>query len=204
MSDYPLVTIEEARTYLGLGSSDDDVHLAEDLASRATDYCERYCNRPLAARAFTALRCRSDQFHEFRPLAIPIDLTQTLTISFDGTAQTIWKAEADGDRSTFDVLVRSTVPELGADYFWRREGWWCHTDPDPILITYTGGLDPIPGELKDACLLVIDQIHGDQVGKTTDVVSHGPGPVTSSVTYMGSLIPLKAKQILDFYRRIPW
>lgn len=205
MSDYPLVTVDEARTYLGLGTSDDETHLLEDYVSRATDYCEWYCDRLLAARLHENKRFAPIRSLSLRPLCWPIDVTQTIAIAIDAVVQTVWKQEGDGDRNTFDVLVRADTPEMsGPNIFWRKNGW-CGTtsDPEPILITYTGGIDPIPGELKDACYLVIGNMHNAQEKKLAEIAAFGSGPVNPSVTYrLGSdLIPLKAKQILDSYRR---
>ena len=67
------------------------------LINRASDYAEGYCNRPLKKQTFTAIRLAGQGHPHLRPLATPIDVAGTITLSVDAVALTIWKAEADGD-----------------------------------------------------------------------------------------------------------
>jgi hypothetical protein len=99
----------------------------------------------------------------------PIDATAPLTVTLAGTAQSVWRDAADGDRLAADVLLHSTVPGSPwcPDALYRLSGWggagwstvagWSRCecgcgggaghisgDPQPIEVTYTGGFLCVP------------------------------------------------------------
>jgi hypothetical protein len=208
-NDNALLDLEQAKAFLHIRLDDQD-DVIQDLINRASDFCEWWCGRPIKARAFADLRLPGQVGPVLRPPAVPIDITATLTLSIWGASQTIWKRESDGDPSAFDVIVGADVtdPRLRPNLFHRARGW-CGGDPwgnpYPILLSYTGGFDPVPGELLDAAGLVLQHLYRLQEKQTADVTGL-TSPVGGSVSYapelVGSLIPMQAKQILDSYRTV--
>lgn len=200
-----LVTEAEATLFLKVGTSAAEADLVRDLINRASDFCEgpNGCDRPLKERVYTNLRLPvpSRSCH-LRPPATPIKTSATITLSLDGESQTIWRTEADGEPSDKDVVVGADEPGVPS-YFFRAIGWnsYAYGNPFPVLLSYTGGLATIPGQLKDAALLVIESLHRSQEKKGGDnVQAFGAGPITPSVTYRVELIPMRAKMILEAYR----
>lgn len=202
---YALVTMADAALFLKLGNpalTAAETDLVTDLINRATDHCEWYTNRPLKSRAFTDLRFPAQCDPVLRVRATPITTSAAVTITVDTTVQTVWRTEADGDPALKNVIVGADVPGEPS-HFWRGTGWCAgsSSNPYPIKMTYTGGLDPIPGHLRDAALLVVESLYRSQEKKTGDhVQAFGPGPVTPSVTYRVELIPMRSKLVLDSYR----
>jgi len=203
--DYALLDLESAMAYLdigdptGLGGADEDLVTA--LVNETTDYCEWWCNRPLAAREFADLRFPAQAECVLRPRATPIDVESDITIDVDGVAQTVWATEADGDPALKDVIVGADADR--PSHFWRSQGWIAGSarNPYPIRISYTGGFSPIPGQLAKAAKLVLENLYRSQKKKlTSEIAGIGAGPVAPGITFRGELIPMQAKQILDSYR----
>jgi len=197
LKDTALVSLDEAHSFLSCGA---DQHARlQDRINEASDLVESWCNRPLKARVFTAERVEGPWgpklFPRF-PLCSPIHRTAPVTITVDGTAQTVWKLEADGDRSDFDVLVHE-------NHFFRRQGWrYCSYSADPynVVLTYTGGFDPIPDELKLACFYVLQRIFGaDQQKGLTEVGSLSSPGGNIAFTPRGFVMPGPAVDILQRY-----
>jgi hypothetical protein len=184
--------------FLHLPASSDDLIT---LINKASDDCEGYCNRPLKAQTFTAIRLAGVRHPRLRPLATPIDVAGAITLSVDAITLTIWKSEADGDPAQKQVIIGADVPGQ-ASFFYRAVGWVGAT-PFPILATFTGGLSPIPDDLQQAALLVCQTMQRQEKGQT-EVQAYGPGPVSQSVSYRAdSLIPMWSKQVLDRWRVVP-
>lgn len=194
-----LATTKEALATVG--SSQDTV--IEAVINRASDFCERYCNRELKERSYTTLRQEAQRTVRLYPrnpasglyAGSPIKTSATVTVSLNGTALTVWRAEADGDPEDFDVIVRG-------DHLYRAEGWGSSSDkrPDPAVLSYTGGLSPVPGDLIDACLLVIQKLFRDQTKQVAEVVS--VNTPTGGMTLLDTVIPRRARAALDAYRVI--
>lgn len=205
LQDNALLTVAEVQTWLKLGTSADEVELVKDLINRASDICEGPdgAERPLKARKFENLRLRAPWGSRLRPPAWPIDIEEDVSIAFDDVAQTVWLTEDDGAQADKDVVV--VTNDVGVPvHFYRALGWRSGAPgvPRPILLTYTGGFDPIPGNILEAAFEVVGGLYRSQEKKTLDnVQAFGPGPVTPSVTYRTELVPsTKAKLILDKYR----
>ena len=210
-ADNALVTLPQAKVFLGLrgNGQDEDIQV---LINRASDFCEgpNGAGRPLTRRAFTSLRLPlPSSCILWAPLA-PIDRGEDLALTLYGVEQTVWTGEGDGDQADFDVVLRSSVPghRLCPDQFWRAGGWpwadqgvqlWGWGVADPIVLSYTGGLAEVPGDLEHAALLVVQALyrHGQQL---TDV-SQVSASVSGSVSYaLPTLVPMFAKQTLESYR----
>jgi hypothetical protein len=208
-SDAALIEIDQAKVGLNITGDDQD-DLLQDLINRASEYCEAWCNRKLKARPLTDLRLAPPWGCTLRPPAVPIVTTAEVDLSVDGITQSVWRREADGDPATHDVIVvgDASDPRSHPSLFHRGIGWGSAsaTNPRPILLSYTGGFLDTPGELVDAALLIVQSLHRAQFKQATDLVGY-TSQVGGSVTYApevaGSLIPMKAKQILDEYRWVP-
>jgi hypothetical protein len=171
------------------------------LINRASADCEGYCNRPLKAQTFMAVRLAGHTGRRLRPLATPIDVAGAITLSLDARSLTVWKSEADGDPLGKEVIVGGEVP--GAPSFFDRAAGWVGATPFPVLASFTGGLDPIPDDLQQAALLVCQTMQRQEKGQT-EVQAYGPGPVSQSVSFRAdSLIPMWSKQVLDRWRVVP-
>ena len=208
-----LVTKEEAAAFLSAPADD----ALQEIVNRASDYCDQW--RPWKEREYESLRfaAPSSRSRALWMRGTPINVEEAVVITLGGVAQTIWRTEADGDPGAFDVIVRSSVPgdRFCPDQFWRAAGWFSSGSwavPDPIVVSYTGGLVEIPGDVKEAAFLVVQNIVRQKRGLTD--VGQMSGPAIGQTAFIGaqgslgsgqglSLIPMKAKQILDHYRLVP-
>lgn len=198
-----LVTLAVAKSYLNVTGtgSDADIELVID---RASDWIEGFCGRPFKEIAYTTLRLRGPRGSDLFVAHAPIKTSATVTIKVDGTTQTVWKAEADGDPKDFDVIVaRSTewsvmVPDL----LYRDEGWAPESQSNPfnVLLTYTGGLLTIPDDIQEACLLCVQKIFREQQRQLAELATVNlPG---GGVTLFDRAMPARARELLNSYRRL--
>lgn len=195
-----LISLARAKAFVNVMGASQDPAL-EGAINAASTAIESYCGRPLKARTFTAERVPgpwSQRLFPFGRITWPIDLTEAITITVDGQAQTVWRGEADGDPELFDVMARP-------DHFWRREGWYpTRGYADNVVLTYTGGYDPVPEDLQDACGYVVQRMWGlDQQQQLTGLATlTPPNAVGGSVTFQARayVFPGPALDILNLYR----
>jgi hypothetical protein len=202
-----LVTVEEARAFFPGMTSTAVNDMLQVLVNRASDFCESAlgAGRPLRRRAFSDLRLPGQGGLMLFPPVTPIDVTAPIALSVDGVAQTVWKAEADGDPALKDVIVGAVEPGVPS-HFYRACGWRGCT-PYPVLLSYTGGWAAaedtdgltLPEHVKHAALLVVQTLYRHQEKQLTDVGSLSGGPAGGSVTFttLASLIPQYARQVLE-------
>lgn len=205
LSALALVSLDETKQYLDIAQGGQDAVL-ETLIDRASALAEHptLTNRPLKARTYTDLRLPAQAAGALYPPAIPIDVTAPVTVTLSGTALTVWRTEADGEPSGFDVLCRADHLD-GAwrpDHFYRGRGWPSASaaDPSPIRLSYTGGLATVPDLLKEAVFLIIAKMYRDQILKHADMVQ-----ISTPVGILerpDTQIPARARDILQSYRRI--
>ena len=206
LSATALLTLSQAKDYLDIKGVEKD-SLLEEVINRITEFCEgvQGANRPFKSRAYTSLRLEQRNSRKLYPLAVPISTSATLTITFDALAQTIWKTEADGDPALKDVIVASDVddPMWRPNHLYRSAGWYTGStsNPYPILLSYTGGLVTIPGDLLQVAFEILQKLWREQDKQMGEIVSVS-GP-TGSVSIPNSLIPMSARKWLDSQRRIP-
>ena len=191
LSATALLTLAQAKDYLDIKGGEKD-SLLEDMVNRITDYCEgaQGANRPFKSRAYTSLRLEQRNSRKLYPLAVPISTSATLTITFDALAQTIWKTETDGDPALKDVIVAieqtgnyhqpvaSDVddPIWRPNHLYRSAGWYTGStsNPYPILLSYTGGLVTIPGDLLQVAFEILQKLWREQdkqMGRDTQLPS---------------------------------
>jgi hypothetical protein len=174
-----------------------------ELINEASAECEAYCNRPIRARDIEDAEFESQDDWSLRVAAWPIDVDSPISVIFDGIAQTVWRKPSDGNPDDFDVEVRGDIPGGPKTHFYRRGGWRGRTR-FPTRASFTGGFDPIPGDIQRACKLAC-QLFARQEKGQTDVSGYGPGPVSQSITYgrPDSLLPVGAQRALDRIRVVP-
>ncbi len=211
-----LVTLEEAREFLRTGSDTDGRVVA--LITRASLWLEQLAQRPLAARVFTDVRLWAKTPQRVSLPAWPLDPTAAVTLSLGGTAQTVWRKEADGDPETFDVVVCSDDPwdeRFGLrNYLFRSAGWttgltsgWdTQADRSPqIRLTYTGGYATAsaPADLKQACLYLLQKLWRDadqqRTGLTVVALPSGGSTVIPDPT-----IPPEVLTLIGPYQRLAY
>lgn len=198
-----LVELATARTYLKVTGTSDDA-MIEALINRASELCESWCNRNLKERAFSQVRLPGPRWPALRlyPRAVPIKAVATIAVVLDGVAQTVWRAEADGDPAAFDVILGALDPEgLNApDHFYRAGGWQAASSWSPynVLLSYTGGFATIPDQLQQACLYIVQKLFRDQQKQLAEVVAINT-PV-GGMTLLDSAIPRVAQILLQPYR----
>lgn len=198
-----LVSLADAKTYLNISGTADDAKI-EKVIDRASDLIEQHCQRPLKEATYTNLRLRGPDSPILRPRARPINIASAITIKVDGTTQTVWKQETDGDPADFDVIVGSGSPELPAgqrDHFYRAAGWKASSSqPYNVLKTFTGGLATIPDDLQEAAFLVVQKLWRDQQKQLAEVST--VAMPSGSVTLFDTVLPRRALWLLGAYREL--
>jgi hypothetical protein len=207
-----LVSLEEARSWLVITGATDDAKL-EDEINRATSLIEAYCDRVLKrTTAYNPVSARYSGVDAYclRLSVGPIDVDSTVTVTFDGTAQTVWRKDADGEPDDLDVVVGYTDngifhpgkplrPLFQPDELYRSAGWLA-TKVGGIVVSYSGGLTTIPDDLKEACLYIVQKLWRDRSRGLADIVTTS-GP-NGSVTILDNALPRVARQALDRYRLV--
>jgi len=194
------VSLAEAKAYLLIKGTDRDAQL-EDVINRVSDYCEQWCGAFFKRRAFD-LRYPAQRGPKLHLRAEPLDLLQPLEVTLGADTLPVWTGEGDGDRAEFAVYVGADLPGV-PNHLWRAAGWLAgglELDPEPVRVVFTGGADPIAGDLLDAFYQVLTVVWREQTLQTADLASIAGGAGTGSVTMKDSLIPYRAKQTLDAHR----
>jgi hypothetical protein len=198
-----LVDLPTAAPYLRVTGTSDNA-MIEALINRASELCENWCNRNLKQRAISAIRLRGPSWPGTRlfPRAVPIKASVAITVAIDGETQTVWRTEGDGDPAAFDVILGALDPEgLNApDHLYRADGWdpTSSLSPYNVLLSYTGGFNPIPDQLQQACLYIVQKLFRDQQKQLAEVVAINT-PI-GGMTLLDSAIPRVAQVLLEPYR----
>lgn len=192
-----LVELQVAKQHLSVtGESEDG--LIEAMINRASKLCEAHTGRRLKQVTFTNLRLTGRAWPRIPLRASPVKVTDPVTVSVDGTAQTVWKVEADGDPAGFDVRLGAYDPEggRGPDHLYRSSGW-AGTGPDNVLLTYTGGFAIVPDDVQLACLYVVQKLFRDAKRQLAEVVNVS-GPF-GSTSILDNAMPRVAVLLLADY-----
>jgi hypothetical protein len=232
LADNALVSLDEAKAYCGITRPT----VAEDLdpedqrlveAINAVSAFVETDVRPMRRKVET-LRLPPPRGPVLKLLRIPLDPLEPVELAVNDAVKTVWRSEADGPRGTFDALVHRSVPSSrwtpdglvvrgvgGAHAHWLYcgdgcTGWGIGVDPEPILLTYTGGWDCIPEDGSpnklpgDVLVAVKDSVRAwfrNQQQGTSDVVSiaqPGGGPTFEIPRWM----PYGAGQLLARHRPV--
>jgi hypothetical protein len=206
LSAIALVSVAEAKRALGIEDSFQDA-VVEDVIDKASALAETvYCHRPLKRRAVTDLRVEGPAYgRRLYPVIWPIDTAGLVTVAVNGVSQTLWKTEGDGDPGQKNVQVYP-------DHFYRAAGWSPTGSTERnVVLTYSGGYDPVPEDLQEAALEVILKIWGPIVKGMPELASYA-GPGGSIQTLDGQwaggtaitsyALSRRAKDVFDAYRMV--
>lgn len=209
-STMDLVALDEAKQFLKIPSAEHDPKI-EVLITRASSWLERRCNRPLKARPYVNVRLPFPRSGKLYLEATPIDQNHAIALTVDGTAETVWQQESDGDPADFDWMIGGdgeSDPRLGArNHLIRTSHWssrygWLSGGPYPICISYTGGFNPVPEELKLATCYLVQKLWRDQEHQRTSMTSvsiPSGGSVTMPETQLA--LPREVDLLIQPYRR---
>jgi len=217
MAAEDLVTISDAKTFLKLTGSADDGKVAA-LITRASAWAEQITLRKLRIRAYTNLRFTGPSGVTLRIHGWPIATAQTVTVKLDEVTQTVWRTEADGDIDDKDVVVASDDAwdtRWGkANHLYRSAGWgsglgryWGSAPRSSdqlgqhrVLLSYTGGYDPVPEDLQQATFYLLQKLWRDQEKQQTGLTVINL-PTGGSVSLPETGIPREAMDVLSLYAR---
>jgi hypothetical protein len=203
-----LVTLAEGANALGLTTPSSTDASVEMLINQASQLAETtYCMRQLRKRTKTNLRLEGPRSCHLHPQRYgepaPIDVASPVTVSVDGVVQTVWKSEADGPPENFGVQVYE-------DHFSRYLGWSSQGRiAENVVLTYSGGYDlPVPQDLSEAILELIQKLYGKMINRLPDVASlagAGVSMQTIDGQWGGSATPVYAlskgtRDVFNAYR----
>jgi len=192
------VSLDEAKAYLLIKGTDRDA-LLDEAIDRVSDLCEAWCQLGFKKRDYVDVRLAAQWHPKLYLPAEPIDVASPVSVSFAGADLAVWRSEAD-DRASADVFVGADHPGM-PNHLCRLSGWLApNGDPAPVVVSYTGGTDPVAGDLLDAFYQILGMVWREQLDKTVEFAQLTGGAGTGSVTFRESLVPMRAKQTLDSYR----
>lgn len=170
LSAIALLTVPQAREALGIPASDQDEQV-EYVINEASALAENtYCMRPLKQRMVSNLRVESPPGRRLYPELWPIAQGFGVTVSVNGTTQTVWASESDGDPDLKDVQVYE-------DHFYRSVGWNANGKTERnVVLTYVGGYGTVPDDLVTAMKELVQKMWGPLTQQRPDFASMaGPG-----------------------------
>lgn len=225
-----LVSLDEAKAHCGIvrPTTAEDLHAEDQRLVEAINWVSMYVEtaiRPMAKKT-QQLRLARPTTAILKLARAPIDVDADVTLLVNDVARTVWRKEADGARSSFGAVVHSGVPGsrwapdglvLRAGYLSSHglycgcgcAGWGSGVDPEPILLTYTGGFDclpasgpnQLPGDMRVAVLDAVRAWFRNEQQGTADIASitqPGGGPVFEQPRWM----PYGAWQIMLQHRPV--
>jgi len=215
MATQDLVTLAEAKAWVNITGTTEDAKLMSHI-TRASDWIEQMADRKLAERAFSSLRFTGPPSTKLYVPAWPIKTGATITITVDAVAQVLWKTEADGLPDDADVVVASDDPwdtRWGAqNHFYRRWTWesalgfaW-QSPRDPnfgqhnVLLSYTGGYNPIPEDLKLAACYLVQKLFRDQQKQAVGFTSIAL-PAGGAISVPEPFMPREVRDLIAPYQR---
>ena len=173
-----LLTLDEAKEFLRITGTEED-SLISSLIEQASQMVETYCDRYIEKRTDLT----EDFFHvKDRILvhAYPI-----ISIS------AVQLVDANGD--TTDVTDYTTNNNLGIIYLHSK-----HSDAH-FRVTYTGGFETIPADIKFATMYLLGQIYRISADGAHGVTAR-TSPTGSVTYYIQDMAPV-VKAVLDRYKR---
>jgi len=173
-----LLSLDEAKEFLRITGTEED-SLLTNLINQASQIVETYCDRYIEKRT----NLTEDYFHVRDKIfvrAYPIISISSLQL-------------VDENGNTTDVTEYTKDDDLGIIYL-NSEYEDAH-----FRITYTGGYETIPADIKFAAMYLLGQIY-----RISTDGAHGVTARTSptgSVTYYIQDIAPVVKAVLDRYKR---
>ena len=180
----PPVTVDDLRSFLNLDVNDttEDDELTAML-SAATEAVEARVG-PMVSRSITDVVYGRNGLVTLRAPVISVE-----SMSWQGSAF---------DLTLLDVDLKSGV--VSNPYGYSLGCWWWSSPGAagiPFAVTYTAGRVPVPDSLKQATMIVAEQLWKTQRGPA-------PGQYGGSTeqVYTGFLIPARAEALMAPYERL--
>jgi len=178
-----LITLDDYKEYAGITSIDFDDKL-QSIVTRISELVKTYCGRKFidsynkATQQFTNLVEYSNVDGTFYPTEFPLQSLVSVEYSIDlgETYTTLAGCAIDKSR---DAIY---IPEEG------REGI------NMFKITYTGGYQKTPEDLKLACLDLVDYYYKNEAVPRRTTMNNTVEYITSAD------MPSHIKRVLDLYR----
>lgn len=187
-----LLDLATAKSFLVVVGAADDGPI-EAAITAASTMIEDYCNRLFLERTISE-RVEGPRGAHLWLQAVPLKAAAAVTVAVDDVVQTVWKEEADGLPSSFDVIARP-------DHLYRRCGWGgAARDPYNVLLTYTGGYAAaaLPAPVKQACCYVVQKLFRDSKRQLAEIAQ--VNTPMGGVSLLDSGLPRMARLLLDPYR----
>ena len=184
-----LVTSAEAKTFLGVGNTDDDT-LIGALIDYVSAAIERYCGKAFSSSASRSEYCDgggSDLILTYTPVTAIASIVDT----FDDDAV------VTATDYSYDGAAGLVFPSLDSE-FWTAGRW--DSGRRRFLVTYTGGDSATPDDVKLAALTWIADIYNCR----DDIKSGSMGGITflRSAAVNVQQMPDRVKTIIDKHRRL--
>jgi uncharacterized phiE125 gp8 family phage protein len=207
LQDNALLTLEHVKAHLQITSAEQDAAVITYI-NGCSDAMETLTGRRLVSRTYTDeyLYVRAHRVLGIEWLDVESPITALISLSIEGTAQTLWMPGAPGTPQDADVFVLAgRDPKHGRDRIIRPAGWW---DGMFVRRTYTAGYGgtgpdavPIPGDLEQAVLTLATDWYYLQTRQAEPVISRSAGAET--VTYVNEALPRRFPLLINAYRRWP-
>jgi hypothetical protein len=168
-------------------SDPDGRALADKKANAVLAWSARYCNRlGWARQAYTEFVSPDRYTSLFYLSALPVDTTQSVTVGTYNDATDAYDTYTGSVRKNVHGVVK-TGDFLGHGY-------------EAVRVTYTGGYDELPADLKQALTNILvqqvnDAINGGQVVSEVRAIDY-----TEKYELSGASIPGDALEVLDSYK----
>jgi hypothetical protein len=161
--------------------------LADRKAEAILSWSARYCNRlGWAKGTYVETLSPSEYASTFYLSALPLDTTQPVTVSSYNWSTDTYSAYTGTVRKNAGGVIR-TLDSLGYG-------------PESVRVSYTGGYDALPADLKQAMTKILvqqvnDSLNGGQVVSEVRAIDY-----TEKYELSGASIPGDALEVLDSYR----
>lgn len=212
-NDIDLVTLAQAKDAISaIGKAgtltSTAIPILEDIITRASDWFNRQTGRVLARTVYSNMLVKGDG-RKIMVLEWPIVPGEALSISVDGTTQTVWlPTNSADDPINFDVEINEYRLQGWKD-FYRRSGW--PLPPVQIRASFTAGyaltvddsdnpLDiEVPARLREGVLALVRDAWRLTDRQMSGIASMSAGSQT--VTFDSLDIPKRVLEIADSFSR---
>lgn len=168
------ITLAEARQWLNLtDASEDDLLL--DLIDAASTAVENYCNRPLASA--------------------------TVTEDYTGTGTALLFLRRTPVTAVLQVILAGLPVECSFDSISiRRADGGIFAHGSRVTVTYTGGWDPVPGDIKMATRYTLQAMRNAQAMDPNLMGDSLGGAFSGGYSEAGpGAVPRAARNLLNNY-----
>jgi uncharacterized phiE125 gp8 family phage protein len=187
MVSYALVTLGNAKTFLGINNGDKD-ELIGMLIDQATDYLETKCGRRFASTVYTNEEYDGRESYELNLKNYPIISFTSLSknLAYDNSDD--WET-VDAD----DYWVENETGIITKTTLFRR-------GTKNYRATFTAGYATIPYDLQYACLTIVSETLNRRAAMGLKSESLGDHSITFESLYQSNPI---LKDVVSNYREIP-